>query len=73
MAHIPNIDFVAKAKQHYRGERKKDPTLPALVRGGGEVRANGRLCIELPLTDGSTVGYSARPVTEWRFAGSPAA
>ena len=70
MAHIQH-QLPDKARRHYRNERAKDPTLPALVNGGGQVRANGKLCIELPLTDGSTVVYSARPVIEWRFALEP--
>ena len=71
MTHIPNTNFLDKARRHYRGERAKDPTLPALVPGGGQIRANGKLCVELERVDGSTVAYSFRPITEWRLTQEP--
>jgi hypothetical protein len=71
MKSISNLNLLDKARRHYRGERVKDPTLPALVPGGGEVKANGRLLIELPRVDGLVVTYSAHPVTEWRFSPEP--
>ena len=67
MKSISNLNLLDKARRHYRGERAKIPTLPALVPGGGEVKANGRLRIVLPLTDGSVITYSAAPCVEWRL------
>jgi hypothetical protein len=55
MKSISNLNLLDKARRHYRGERVKDPTLPALVPGGGEVKANGRLLIELTRVDGLVV------------------
>jgi hypothetical protein len=71
MAHISNVNLLDKARRHYRGERAKDSTLPALVPGGGEVKANGKLRIKLPRIDGLAVTYVAHPVTEWRFSPEP--
>ena len=68
---VPNFDLLDKARRHYRQEAAKHPTAPALVAGTGEVKANGKLCIELMHVDGSTIVYSARPVTEWRFTLEP--
>jgi hypothetical protein len=67
MSPVPNFDLLDKARRHYLRESAKHPTAPALVAGAGDVKANGKLCIELMRVDGSTIVYSARPVTEWRF------
>ena len=45
----------------------KDPSLAALVNGGGWVVANGHLRIALPLVDGTIAVYGARSATEWYF------
>ena len=71
MKSIPNLNLLDKARRHYRSERAKDPTLPALIPGGGEVKANGKLRIELPRVDGLVVTYVAHPITEWRFSPEP--
>jgi hypothetical protein len=65
MAHIENLNLLDKARRRYRSERAKDSNLPALVSGGGEVKANGKLRIELPLLDGSIVIFIAAPRVEW--------
>jgi hypothetical protein len=72
MKSVSNFNRLAKARRAYRGERVKNPTLPALVPGGGEVKANGRLLIELPRVDGTTVALTAVPRVEWCFTSESA-
>jgi hypothetical protein len=67
MSQVQHFNLIGNAKRHHRRARRKDPTLPAYVNGAGKVVANGSLTIELPLEDGSTISYSARPATQWRF------
>ena len=68
---VPNFDLLDKARRHYPGKPAKHLGAPALVAGAGEVKANGKLCIELMRVDGSTIVYLLRPVTEWRFTLEP--
>jgi hypothetical protein len=71
MSPVPNFDLLDKARRHYGREAAKCRAAPALVAGAGEVKANGKLCIELKRVDGSSIVYSASPVTEWRFTLEP--
>ena len=68
---VPNFDLLDKARRHYRRETAKYPAFSALVAGAGEVKANGKLCVELMCVHGSTIVYSAHPVTGWRFTVEP--
>jgi hypothetical protein len=67
MKQVQHFDLLAKANRHYRRARAKNPSLPALVKGGGRVIANGKLLVELARTDGSIVTLSAIPTTAWNF------
>jgi hypothetical protein len=67
MERIQNFDIADKVARHHRRMMIKNRSLAAPVKGAAQVRANGRLLITLPLIDGSTATYSARPRTEWCF------
>ena len=65
MTDVTHFNLLDKARRRYRSDRAKHPHVAALVPGGGAVKANGMLRVELPLMDGSVVTYIAAPRVEW--------
>jgi hypothetical protein len=71
MSDVNHLNLLDKCKRRYRGERRKNPEMPALVDGAGRVIANGALKVELLCIDGSRPTYVATPVTSWTFKAAP--
>lgn len=67
MNSLPSCNLLDKARRHHRRAMLKDPSLPALVAGGGKVVSNGHLSAALPLVDGTVAVYGATPSIEWQF------
>jgi hypothetical protein len=71
MNSLPSCNLLDKARRHHRRAMLKDPSLPALVAGGGKVVSNGHLSAALPLVDGTVAVYGATPSIEWQSARRP--
>jgi hypothetical protein len=68
MKRISSFGLVDKAKRAYRAKRKRDPSLPDLVPGAGEMRPGpgGSIFVILNTADGGAAAQKFTPRTAWR-------
>jgi hypothetical protein len=75
MKQLSPSSLLAKASAAYGQRFRRHPGLPKAVAAAGKVTTlGGRLCVLLPLTDGTLVGYAVVPsyrlvkLTRWQLA-----
>jgi hypothetical protein len=56
------------ARVAYEALRRKDPALPALIAGSGELRTNGRMLATFERVHGSSGVIGVAPSVTWRYA-----